>query len=399
MKKQFKTEELVALLKDFWREYHRLPDKGEFSRFAKCEEWEIRKRGGMPGLRKAAGLNSPEAQLSVQMSKLKSENSRLSSMVSQLQKLAVGTEKLQELIGAIDPDDINVDASWMEGANRPKGTRGIGVLTLSDIHFDEVVRGEEIGHCNFYNRQIAERRLKNVFRNTVKLLKSHMAKPNYDGMVLNLGGDLLSGNIHDELVETNEFAINQSILALEEILIEGTLGLADEFGKVHVVCVTGNHGRMHKKPRAKNRAFDNFEWIIYQHMARFFKSDSRISFQIPEGADALYNVYRRNYMLTHGDQFSGGNGIGGIMVPIMRGMSKKLVKQQAIRQAFDLLIMGHWHQYIHMNEIVVNGSVKGYDEYAAQNNFSFEKPQQALWIEHPEHGVTFRMPVLCDKDE
>ena len=60
------------------------------------------------------------------------------------------------------------------------------------------------------------------------------------------------------------------------------------------------------------------------------------------------------------------------------------------------MLCGHWHQYIHLSRLIVNGSLKGMDEYAYQNNFGFERPQQALFITHPRHGITFRMPVNCD---
>ena len=54
-------------------------------------------------------------------------------------------------------------------------------------------------------------------------------------------------------------------------------------------------------------------------------------------------------------------------------------------------------QYIHLTRLIVNGSLKGYDEYAYNNNFGFEPPQQALWLTHPKHGITFRMPVQVDR--
>lgn len=60
---------------------------------------------------------------------------------------------------------------------------------------------------------------------------------------------------------------------------------------------------------------------------------------------------------------------------------------------YDTLLLGHWHQLIMLQRLIVNGSLKGYDEYAAQNNFGFERPQQGLWITHPIHGITFSMPV------
>ncbi len=66
-----------------------------------------------------------------------------------------------------------------------------------------------------------------------------------------------------------------------------------------------------------------------------------------------------------------------------------------VRQGLDLM-MGHWHQLLMMETLIVNGSTKGYDEYAYMGNFPFEKPQQALFVVHPERGITFRMPVICD---
>lgn len=361
----------------------------------KYKEWEFRKRGGFAACLLSAGFTPAELELA----KLKSDNARLREIVTQLESLAVSSSRMREMIQSIDPDQIQPKHDWMRPAKPDGKNHGIPVMLLSDVHFDEVVRPEQIGHCNAYNRDIATRRLKNTFRNAARLLKSHMSNPSYDGFVLNLGGDMLSGNIHEELAETNEACISQSILSLTEILIEGVYGLAKEFGNVFVPCVTGNHGRMHRKPRAKNRAFENFEWLIYQYMAAYFKSDKRISFDIPDGPDAVYTVYKRRYLLTHGDQFRGGDGIGGIMVPIMRGASKKLVRQQAIGSPFDVILMGHWHRYIHTNDVIINGSVKGYDEYASQGNFPYEAPQQALWIEHPDHGITFRVPILCDKSK
>lgn len=330
--------------------------------------------------------------------RLSAEVKVLTDRLKVMETLAMTGDAMRELLGTLDAPNVVASPDWLKGAAKPKQTTGTAVLLLSDIHFDEVVRPEQIGNCNRYDRDTAVRRLRNTFRNTVVLLKGHLSKPKYDGVVCALGGDLLSGNIHEELVETNAATINQSMLALEEVLIEGIGGLADEFGKVFVPCVTGNHGRMHKKPRAKNRAFDNFEWSVYQRLIRYFRSDKRITFDVPDGPDAMFSVYKRRYCLTHGDQFRGGGGIGGVMVPILRGVSKKQMKQQAIGDAFDLVMMGHWHQYIHASGLVINGSVKGYDEYASQNNFGFEPPQQALFVEHPEVGVTFRMPILCDRE-
>lgn len=333
----------------------------------------------------------------LRIAKMTEELRDLKSYVVELESETINAKVLRDLIGSVDASEIGKDSGWIKGAkHRASGVTGIPVLFLSDIHFDEIVKPSEINFVNSYNHDIAVKRLQHTFNTSITLLKKHMVAPNYDGIVCALGGDLLSGNIHEELAETNEQRINKSVFDLADILAVGIGELADEFGRVFVPCVVGNHGRQHKKPRAKGKVIDNYEWIIYQLLVRQFKSDGRVSFLVPESADAHFQVYGKKICLTHGDQFKGGEGVGGIMVPIMRGLGKKQSRQQAIGQGFDLTMMGHWHQYIQTRSLLINGSVKGYDEYAYISNFSFERPQQALFVLHPDHGVTFSMPILCD---
>jgi hypothetical protein len=64
---------------------------------------------------------------------------------------------------------------------------------------------------------------------------------------------------------------------------------------------------------------------------------------------------------------------------------------------YETMLLGHWHQLIQLERLIVNGSLKGYDEYAYSNNFGFEPPRQAMWITHPEHGITFSIPIYVEK--
>jgi hypothetical protein len=139
--------------------------------------------------------------------------------------------------------------------------------------------------------------------------------------------------------------------------------------------------------------------MLYQFLARHFDGDKRITFMIPDGSDAAYRIYSTRYNLTHGDQFRGGDGMIGPLGPITRGDHKKRSRNSQIEMDYDILLMGHWHQYIHLSKLIVNGALKGYDEYAYTGNFPFEKPQQALWITHPVYGPTIRMPVYCERVE
>lgn len=274
---------------------------------------------------------------------------------------------------------------------------GVPTLFASDWHWAEVVDPSQIGGVNEFNLEIAHRRSRRLIEITIDLLNNHMVNPDYPGIVFALGGDMVSGNIHEELLATNEVEIMPTVIDLFGVLTWCITTLADQFGRVFVPCVSGNHGRDTYKIRAKGRNHTSFDWLLYCFLAKRFEGDKRVSFLIPNGPDALYSVFGHRYLLTHGDQFRGGDGMIGALGPIIRGDHKKRSRQTQIGATYDTMLLGHWHQLIQLQRLIVNGSLKGYDEYAFSNNFGYEVPRQALWITHPMHGITFSMPVNVDE--
>lgn len=288
---------------------------------------------------------------------------------------------------------------WIEKMPRRSGdVTGVPILFASDWHWGEVVDPKQIGGVNKFDMEIGHQRAERLVKRAIDLCFNHLQNPRYPGIVFALGGDMVSGGIHEELAITNDKPIMPVVVDLIGVLIKCIDSLANAFGQVFVPCVTGNHGRNHKKPRAKDRNFDNFDWLIYQMLAKHFEQDARVSFLIPDGSDCSFAVYNHRYLLTHGDQFRGGDGMIGMLGPVTRGDMKKRARNAQIDMEYDTMMIGHWHQ-LHMgNRTIVNGSLKGYDEFAAMCNFGFEIPQQALWITHPTEGISFRMEVhLEDK--
>jgi predicted phosphodiesterase len=165
---------------------------------------------------------------------------------------------------------------------------------------------------------------------------------------------------------------------------------------VHLACVYGNHGRNTRKPTAKQSAFESFDWLIYQ-LLRWKLGDDGFTWNIPDGSDAFQEVYGHKYLLTHGDQFRGGDSVIGALGPVTRGDHKKRSRNGQIGLDYDTMCLGHWHQLVQMQRLIINGSLKGYDEYAYKSNFPFEEPRQALWMTHPELGLTFSMPVYAER--
>ncbi len=296
-------------------------------------------------------------------------------------------EKLDE--GRVDPPE------WL-APKRPGEHRAIPSLLVTDVHWDEVIRPEEIEGYNAYNRRIAGLRVERAFTKSVSLTRDYFAGVKYDGFQLFLGGDLLSGIIHEELTETNDAAICDSIISVVEPIEAGINLLAKEFKRLHVTAVVGNHGRRTRKPRAKYRAQDNFDWLVYQIVARSFRNRPDITINVSQSADAPETIYSTKYRLTHGDQFRGGSGISAELSPLLLGAHRKTRRQSAIGRPYDVLVMGHFHQtlWLPSKGIIMGGSVVGYNEYDYVSNHSPEPPQCSLWLTTPEHGITLAAPVF-----
>lgn len=310
-------------------------------------------------------------------------------------RLMSEVEKLQQalsIVGSLDDSSLQ-PPRWLSPA-KPKQNSATLCVMLSDTHFDEVVNPDEMDGLNAYNRAIAVMRLERWSQNVIKLARHYLAGVKYDGIVVLLGGDIFSGDIHEELAESNEDTMIGSLLYWSEQLAAALDLLGNEFGKVHVASVPGNHGRTTRKPRMKFRAKTNFDWLISKMLERHFKSDSRFTFDVPESTDVLVKIYEHGMLMTHGDQVTGGGGIGGVYPPIMRLRARKQQRHLQVGSSFDTLFMGHWHQYISTPSLIINGSLKGYDEYAMISNFAFEQPQQAFAVVTPERGITIQAPIF-----
>jgi hypothetical protein len=285
---------------------------------------------------------------------------------------------------------------WLSVPTKKPSFAGVPTLFASDWHWGEIVDPSQINGTNSFNTEIAQKRAKRMVMKATDLLKNHVAHSDYPGIVYVLGGDMVSGDIHEELMATNDMEIMPTVLDLFGVLIWCIETLANEFGNVFVPCVSGNHGRNTLKIRNKGRNFTSFDWLLYQFLDKHFEKDKRIQFLIPDGPDAYYSIFNHRYLLTHGDQFRGGDGVIGALGPIIRGDHRKRSRNAQIDMSYDTMIIGHWHQLIQLERLIVNGSLKGYDEYAYSNNFGFEPPRQAMWITHPEHGITFSIPIYVD---
>lgn len=284
---------------------------------------------------------------------------------------------------------------WTVQKKKDKNQDNIPSMLLADFHWGEQVEPSQVFGLNEYNMEIAQKRIKKVTENAIWLLRYHIRQESYPGFVLHLNGDLISGDIHDELSQTNEDQVMPVVLDVYGNLKQVIEHLVKEFGKVFVPCTIGNHGRTNKKPQHKAQAYKNFDWIIYHLLADWFASDDRVTFLIGDDDEIQFEINNHVYRQTHGAQFRGGTGFIGAIAPISRGENKKRIAAQSQGMTYDTLVLSHFHQTLWQPRTVVCGSLVGYSEYGADLNFEYEPPQMLMWLTDPVYGKNSPLEVYA----
>lgn len=349
---------------------------------------------------KARGLTA-ESAAPDELDKAKATIVRLQAQVRSLERTNLTADAVrQEVYGLAKVQPT--PPKWMISQAKNVRTPGVPMTIWSDWHWGEVVNAEEVGGVNSYNKEVATARVRDLVKRTISLAKDHMVRPSYPGIVICLGGDMITGAIHEELALTNWGTVQEQFLQVQENLIWALEQMANAFGKVFVPCVVGNHGRNTIKSHMKGRVFQNYEWNLYQQLERHFRRDKRLQFLVPNETDAYFTVLGHRFLLTHGDTLGvkGGDGIIGVLGPIARGAFKVGRSEAQIGRDFDTLLMGHYHTYIPRGDAVpaiVNGSLIGYGEYARLGlRVPYSRPSQALWFVHQDHGITAQWQIYLD---
>ena len=278
-----------------------------------------------------------------------------------------------------------------KGAKR-EGAPG---FLVSDTHFGEVVFPKRVSGLNEYNKEIAEERMHNLVRGIEFYIKFWSMKWTIREGFVWLGGDIHSGSIHKELAETNDMGITTSFLFAQRVFIQmfDYLLANTDLEHLHVPCIGGNHDRLTHKLQIKNQKEYSMAWLLYQTLALHYQNEDRITFWIPDGTILdKFSVLGWDFRFAHGYQIKYGDGVGGITIPF----NKKIMKWDRPRPV-HYTCAGHHHTYYVFPNGVINGSLKGYDEYAYDNALGYEPPRQAGFLVDSEHGMILNTPIWVTK--
>lgn len=330
----------------------------------------------------------------------KLENDRLKRKLAKYEREEGKTQDAADVIQRVMS---TVPTTKVPTWRTPKASRGAhhawAVQMLSDLHLGEVQLMEEVGGYNSFNSKIAEMRLQHTVKSSIKIFKQHLSGMKYDGLCIPIAGDVLTGEIHEELTKTNSETVTETIVKWVPKLAAAIQLYVDEFGDstngVFVPCVTGNHDRRGKKLEHKNAARDSYSWILYHWLADYFKDNPKVTFYIPNSLEARFNLYSTRFVLKHGYGMGGG-GPAAAVGALASDRQRAAIRDNVIGNDFDWMLTGHLHQDAWVNGAVMCGCMKGLDTYAHSGQFKPEKPSQTAFIVTQKHGVGLRTPIFCE---
>lgn len=228
--------------------------------------------------------------------------------------------------------DENKFHSVVKSHKLVKDSAPVGIIQLSDIHFNEIVSDLD---GNAFNFDIASKRLHKLVRKAKVLFKSNGIKQ----VALLMTGDLL--NSDRRLDEITNAVTNRSraIFLAVDIIHQIILDLNQDF-KVTVASVAGNESRVGEHMHyADFLAGDSYDIVIHNMLTYMFRNSKEDITFIPveNPVEQVVNINGNNILMVHGNLHRG----------VARNPESEIEKLKARYAAKGVLvsyvIMGHIH--------------------------------------------------------
>lgn len=207
----------------------------------------------------------------------------------------------------------------------------VGVVQLSDLHFNELVQDLDTNKFDF---EVASKRLRKFIRKAKKIFKAN----GVDTVGLFMTGDLL--NSDRRLDEITNAASNRSraVFLAVDIIQQLILDLNQDFN-VTVSSITGNESRVGEHVHYGDfLAGDSYDIVIHNMLTYLFKGSKGVEFiPVTNPLEQVVEVNGNNFLLVHGHVHRG----------IARNPESEIEKIKARYAArgtlISYVIMGHIH--------------------------------------------------------
>lgn len=264
------------------------------------------------------------------------------------------------------------------------------IIVASDWHCEETIDPGTVDGLNEFNLEIAEQRIQRFARASLRLVNMFAQDIHIETVVLALLGDFITNDIHEELKDLTALQpVHALVLAQNHLISVIEYLLANSTYNFVIPCHSGNHARTTHRTHFSAENGHSLEYLLYLHLAAYFKSETRVTFQIASGYHSFLTVYGKTLRFHHGHAVKYGGGVGGLTIP-----ANKAIAQWNQARKVDLDVFGHFHQKFDGGTFVSNGSLIGYNGFAVAIKAAYEQPQQVLFLMDKKRGKTGVWPIL-----
>lgn len=235
------------------------------------------------------------------------------------------------------------------------------ILMFSDWHYGALCDSQ----WNYYDTNVAKERAEQLVVKT----QSYILSLGITDLIVEINGDMCEGMINIGNRVASEESVVEQIINVSKLLSKCILSLKPYVNSIKVVTTLGNHGRLtpNRKEQADER--ENFEMLIPEFLRLTLGDD--IPIVTSQGLDFVkYEFDDKIICLSHGHHDKNKSAIDNMI--------------RVYKVVPDEIHLGHWHHMSDLNDsnihVVVNGSIKGVDDFGLKVTRCTTQPSQNLIV-------------------
>lgn len=235
------------------------------------------------------------------------------------------------------------------------------ILMFSDWHYGALCDSQ----WNYYDTNVAKERAEQLVVKT----QSYILSLGITDLIVEINGDMCEGMINIGNRVASEESVVEQIINVSKLLSKCILSLKPYVNSIKVVTTLGNHGRLtpNRKEQADER--ENFEMLIPEFLRLTLGDD--IPIVTSQGLDFVkYEFDDKIICLSHGHHDKVNSAIDNMI--------------RVYKVVPDEIHLGHWHHMSDLNDsnihVVVNGSIKGVDDFGLKATRCTTQPSQNLIV-------------------
>lgn len=268
------------------------------------------------------------------------------------------------------------------GPVRQSDSPVIHLVHLTDWHIGQTTDPQYVEEFGENNWAIHQKRVQMLQDKVIRMTELQRKAYTVDELVVIHTGDYVSGDIHSELLQTNEFPAPVQAVNAGFLLGEFLMSMTPHFKKVRVhLLTTDNHGRITRKPQCEDGGLNNWGYVTAHISKQYVSAQKNIEINIHSGTSTIIAVGPERYLAAHGDGIQGTWGIP------FYGIERKKQREAMARmnmgddKKFTKILIGHFHTALNHEHWIIGGSLTGTGSYDHKEG-RHSDPHQTSWFVH-----------------